>query len=94
MKSTDTLTCRPHLHRAEGVQFALCEASKWLFYIRYESGSIYHPSSRDFELAMLEVKHAEAVRLQAIWIYWEVDFETECDVMEDELHPDHRVPSA
>ena len=52
-----------------GVQFALCECSKWLFYLRYDSGSIYRPSSRDFELALQEVKEVEAARLQAIWMH-------------------------
>ena len=40
------------------------------------------------------MKETDAVRLQAIWLYWEQDDETEGFVMEDELHPDHRVPSA
>ena len=38
---------------------------------RYGSGSVYRPSSRDFDLALEEVKAADAVRLQAIWTYWE-----------------------
>ena len=77
-------------------RFALCEASKWLFYLRYDSGAIYRPSTRDFELAFLEVQAAEATRLQAIWMYWERDdAPPDADeAAEDELHPDHRPPSS
>ena len=32
---------------------------------------MYRPSSRDFELTLEEVKAPDAVRLQAIWTYWE-----------------------
>ena len=35
-----------------GTQFALCEASKYFFYLRYEAGQLYKPSSRDFGLAL------------------------------------------
>ena len=59
-----------------GVQFALCEASKYIFYLRYEAGQLYAPSSRDFELALQEVSEAEKERLRGIWAYWEQDGET------------------
>ena len=75
-----------------GVQFALCEASKYFFYLRYESGSIYKPSSREFHLALQDVADAEAKRLRAIWQYWEEDTEESVDVAEDHLHPDHLIP--
>ena len=56
---------------------------------------MYRPSSRDFELTFQEVKEAEAVRLQAIWLYWERDDAPEADeAVEDELHPDHRPLSS
>ena len=75
-----------------GVQFALCEASKYLFYLRYESGALYKPASRDFELILNDIREADAIRLKAIWLYLERDeSEDEAAVPEDELHPDHRV---
>ena len=76
-----------------GIQFALCEASKWLFYLRYESGALYRPSSRDFELSFASWEEADATRLQAIWVYWEQDDAVAGVVMEDDLHPDYRPPS-
>ena len=74
-------------------RFALCEASKYIFYLRYESGPIYKPSSRDFELALHEVSAAEKLRLAAIWNYWEgagpeEDEETDGG-QAAEIHPDH-----
>ena len=75
------------------VQFALCECSKYFFYLRYESGPLYRPASRDFELILKEFSSQEAERLAAIWEYWEKDSESEGEaaVVEDELHPDHIV---
>ena len=71
------------------MQFALCEASKYFFYLRYESGSIYKPSSRDFELVLRAIAEADAARLRAIWAYWEdTKMEAIC-VADEELHPDH-----
>ena len=75
-----------------GVQFALCEASKYFFYLRYESGSIYKPASREFQLALQEVSEAEAKRLRAIWQYWDEDKEEIVEVADDLLHPDHSIP--
>ena len=73
-------------------RFALCEASKYFFYLRYESGPLYKPSSRDFELALQEVSEADAARLRAIWNYWEEESEEESGEAEgDGLHPDHLV---
>ena len=78
-----------------GVQFALCEASKYFFYLRYESGPVYKPSSRSFELTLHEVSAAEMDRLRGIWSYWEEDDKMEGDGGNDDddegLHPDHRV---
>ena len=78
-----------------GVQFALCEASKYFFYLRYESGPIYKPSSRSFELTLHEVLEAEMERLRGIWSYWEEDDKMGGDGGGDDddegLHPDHRV---
>ena len=50
---------------------ALCEASKYLFYLRYESGPVYRPTDRETALSLKEVDGAEATRLRAIWTYWE-----------------------
>ncbi len=75
-----------------GVQFALCEASKYFFYLRFESGSIYKPASRDFHLALQEVSEAEAKRLRTIWEYWQDDNADEPGEETDEqLHPDHLI---
>ena len=73
-----------------GVQFALCEASKYFFFLRYESGSIYRPSTRDIEVALQGVVTTEAARLGAIWKYWEAE-DVEDATQEDDLHPDHRL---
>ena len=74
-----------------GVQFALCEASKYFFYLQYESGAIYKPSSRDFHLALHAVSDAEAKRLRSIWEYWEEDTDESGEVAEEQLHPDHLI---
>ena len=74
-----------------GVQFALCEASKYLFYLRYESGPIYKPSV-DRGLTLGPIDATEARRLRAIWTYWEEGPGEDAVVApEDDLHPDHRV---
>ena len=73
-----------------GVQFALCEASKYFFYLRYESGSIYRPSTRDIEVVLQGVVTTEAARLRSIWSYWEEE-NVEDATEEDELHPDLRL---
>ena len=74
-----------------GVQFALCEAAKYFFYLRYESGPVYKPSSRDFSLNLQEVAETDARRLRSIWDYWEEAVEEDAGLVEDALHPDHRV---
>ena len=74
-----------------GVQFALCEASKYIFCLRYEAGQLYTPSSREFELVLQEVSEAERERLRGIWAYWGQDDETGIMDIEDELQPDHRL---
>ena len=71
---------------------ALCEASKYIFYLKYEKGPIYKPSARSFDLVLQSTESSEKPRLQSIWNYWEADTEDEGpDVPEDELHPDHAV---
>ena len=50
---------------------ALCEASKYIFFLRYESGPVYRPTDRETVLSLKEVDGAEATRLRAIWTYWE-----------------------
>ena len=72
-------------------RFALCEASKYIFYLRYESGPIYKPSSRDFELALHEVSVSEKLRLAGIWSYWEQNDSGEEEDVQVDLHPDHVV---
>ena len=75
-----------------GAQFALCEASKYFFYLRYDSGPIYRPSTRDFALTLQEVAEPDAQRLRSIWKYWEdVVEDASGTIEEDALHPDHRV---
>ena len=70
----------------------LCEASKWVFFCKYEKGPIYKPSARSFDLVLQSTDSSEKARLQSIWNYWEADTEDEGpDVPEDELHPDHAV---
>ena len=61
-----------------------------LFYLRYESGSIYRPSTRDIEVALQGVVTTEAARLRSIWSYWEEE-NVEDATEEDELHPDLRL---
>ena len=65
---------------------------RYFFYLRYESGSIYRPASREFKLALHDVLEAEAKRLRAIWEYWEEDTEEIVEVADDQLHPDHLIP--
>ncbi len=71
-----------------GVQFALCEASKYIFYLETEHGTIYRPSTRDFELFLNEVPKADMNRLKAIWLYWEDDRCEDLPAEEDQPHPD------
>ncbi len=71
-----------------GVQFALCEASKYIFYLRYESGPLYKPATRDFELTLHDVDPTEATRLRSIWTYWEEVDEEPMAAPEEDLHPD------
>ena len=75
-----------------GVQFALCAASKYFFYLRYESGPLYRPASRDFELVLQDVSSAEAKRLRVIWDYWEEGPEESGEMIDEQLHPDHLIP--
>ena len=91
-----TLVCVCSVSCVDARRFALCEASKYMFFLRYSSGHIYKPSSRMFDLVLQEVKEADAARLRAMWLYWEHDETTgaadaEDAAPEDELHPDHRI---
>ena len=75
-----------------GVQFVLCEASKYIFYLRYESGSLYRPSSRDIEVDLQAVAPGDEERLGAIWNYWEAESsDEEAPLVADDLHPDYRL---
>ena len=73
----------------------MCEASKYFFYLRYESGALYKPSWRNFDLTLHEVSEAERERLRGIWSYWEEDDKMEgaggVDDDDEGLHPDHRI---
>jgi hypothetical protein len=67
------------------------QASKYIFYLRYESGALYRPATRDFELVLLEVTESEKARLKAIWSYWqegggELEVETEEGPHPDAFH--------
>ena len=73
-----------------GAQFAHCEASKYFFYRRYESGPIYKPRSRDFVLTTQAVLEPDEQRHHSIRKYWVESVEEPCE-MADELHPDHRI---
>ncbi len=75
-----------------GVQLALCEESKYFLYLRYESGSLGKPTSRDFELVLQDVSSTEAKRLKAIWDYWEEDPEESGELIDEQRHPDHLSP--
>ena len=59
--------------------------------MRYESGSIYKPQTRDFHLTLREVSDAEAKRPRSIWEYWGEDHEESVEVAEEQLHPDHFI---
>ena len=67
-------------------------SSRYFFYLRYESGSIYKPASREFHLAFQDISESEAKRLRAIWVFWEEDTEEIVEVADDQLHPDHLIP--
>ena len=75
-----------------GVQFALCEASNYFFYLRYESGPLYRPASRDFQLVLKGVTPANAKRLRAIWEYWEETAEESGEIIDEQIHPDYLIP--
>ena len=70
-----------------GIQFALCECSKYFFYLQYESGGLYKPATRDFELELAS-DFSDVQRLAAIWTFWERD-EPEDVAVDDGPHPDH-----
>ena len=74
------------------MQFALCEGSKYLFYLRFEAGPIYKPSTRDFEIELSDVVAADAERLNVIWDYWENEDHEDGEAPDDNLHPDHQIP--
>ena len=45
-------------------------APRYLFYLRYESGSLYKPA-QEAEVVLKAVDGAESRRLRSIWTYWE-----------------------
>ena len=69
-----------------------CEGSKYLFFLRFEAGTLYKPSTRDFELVLKDIVPADAERLRAIWSYWESEDAEDISGVEDGLHPDHLLP--
>ena len=71
---------------------ALCEASKYFFYLRYASGPLRRPASRDFQSVFQDVSSAEAKSLRAIWEHWEEIPEESREIINDQLHPDHLIP--
>ena len=68
------------------------QGSKYLFFLRYEAGSLYKPSTRDFEIELQHFAPSDAERMYAIGTYWENEDEGDADG-EDELHPDYRIPT-
>ena len=63
--------------------------SQYLFYLRYESGSLYKPSTRDNEVSLQPVSAGDAARMASIWNYWEGESDEEGAPVPDELHPDY-----
>ena len=59
---------------------------------RYESGPIYKPNAKDFELVLHEVSEADAARLRSIWAYWEdsatIEEEGAGTETAEDFHPD------
>ena len=75
-----------------GVQFAICEGSKYIFFLHTGSGPIYKPAVRDFTLTLKPVSAIEAEKLASIWKYWAQEPDEEsADVPEDGPHPDEHV---
>ena len=70
------------------------EASKYIFYLKYDSGHVYKPSQRDFVLELKEVVPAEAERLSSIWNFWSRENEELDESAENEecVHPDLLLP--
>ena len=73
------------------MQFSLCECSKYFFFLKYDSGQLYKPSTRDFEVAMRDISSADADRLRSIWAYWEEEVTEDAPAEADEFHPDHVI---
>jgi hypothetical protein len=73
----------------------LTEASKYFFYLQFEAGPIYKPSTREFTLTLQEVSEAEAKRLRAIWDFWEhSQGEDALADVEEGPHPDAYPPAS
>jgi hypothetical protein len=66
----------------------LYQASKYFFFLRFESGALYRPSTRDFELLLVDVSEPERARLRSIWAYWEEHSEEAPTDTEEGPHPD------
>jgi hypothetical protein len=64
---------------------------RWISFVphRYESGPLYKPSSRDFQLSLSDVCEQEQARLRSIWGYWEEAEDGEVSIEEDLAQPDH-----
>ena len=67
--------------------------SQYIFFLRYESGSLYKPSTRDLEVSLQPVSAPDAARMGSIWNYWEGESDEEGAPVPDDLHPDH-APAA
>ena len=53
---------------------------------------MHRPASCDFQLAFQGVSFADAKRLRAIWVYWEVSPDGSGEVIHEQLHLDHLIP--
>ena len=64
--------------------------SQYIFFLRYESGSLYKPSTRDFDVSLHPVSESDVARLRSMWTYWEAESDAEgAPFVPDDLHPDH-----
>ena len=65
--------------------------SQYIFFLRYESGSLYKPSAREHEVSLQPVSASDAARMGSIWNYWEGESDEEGPPVPDDLHPDHAL---
>ena len=52
-----------------GVQFALCEGSKYIRYLEFDKGQLYRPGVRDFVLEHQDVDASDLASLHAGWTF-------------------------